>query len=760
MRRCLLVLIPLSLIYGCESLPGLLSFLNDLTFNHHDNETGAARIRAFESEDEFAEYFASRFNERNDRFRGFGGFDLLFEPLALDDVSFESIADGGAGAAPPPTGAGDQVAPNTAGDFSQTTIQEQGVDEADVVKTDGTNIYIISGDRLRIVRASPAEQLASAGEVTLEGNGRELYLHGKTVMALSETFGGFFFGGGILEGPVPVDSLEEQVPVDVRDEASGLESVGSPVVPQFDGPRTIVTLIDASSPESPQILSTTKFDGTVTASRLIGGVLHLVLANYQRFYYEPVPLIGRGAVEVSPADAESLLPRFERVDASGTQSSGPALTWSDLYRPDDPDGFGVVTVVSMDVASGDFNTVGIVAEPGLVYSSRTALYLTDTNYDFFGNTRETTDIYKLAYGDGTGGQGISGTRATPVASGTVPGRILNQYSMGEHNGYLRVATTVGPTFTPFGGGTESSNGVYVLEEAAGELRVVGSVENIAPRETIQACRFVGDRGYVVTFEQIDPLFTLDLSNPNDPVIVGELKVPGFSTYVVEMDSDHLLTVGQHIPENGPFFGNWGVQLSIFDISDFSNPVLKHNVVLGESTGASSEALHNPKAFTYFAERGLVALPVSIFSGPFFFGDFDLEPVEPGRPEESVDVVDADEPIDVVVQDEPIDIAEPFVPDGFDGLVVYSISAQDGFRELGRISTRFEQAGFYWNSFTRGVFIGEDVFAVTDNGVVAAPIVDIQNIAYELLLGPPDGFGASSPGDVGALPGVADVGQAF
>ena len=318
-----------------------------------------------------------------------------------------------------------------------------------------------------------------------------------------------------------------------------------------------------------------------------------------------------------------------------------------------------------------------------------------------------------------------GRGAVPVATGSVPGRVLNQFSMDEHAGHLRVATTtVDPRefrFTP-------ENNVFVLAETGGELEIVGSVTNLAPGETIRSARFLGDRGYLVTFEQIDPLFTLDLSDPADPKVIGELKVPGFSTFIVPIDRNHLLTVGQFIPEVAPFFPR-GVQLSIFDVTQFDQPRLAALAVLGEGTGASSEALHNPKAFTYFAERGLIALPVSIFDNPVFFNDFiDVGPVVEGGTGTDTGMA----------VDEPVAVTAPEVRGGFDGVVIFSVNVDTGFEELGRISTRFDDAGFFFDSFTRGLFIGDNAFAVTNNGIRGGPLTDLTSHrqtgspAFELL----------------------------
>lgn len=710
-----------------------------------DRETGSPELKAFGSEKELADYFSQQINSRNDRF---DDINLMgrSDGAAEDFTSGDAAVDGTNGAldAPAPGepgGAEGGDAGRSDEDFSQTTIQEEGVDEADVVKTDGTYLYVIDSEypdsTLRIVRASPPEPLALLGEgVSLEGNGREIYLHGDKVVALTQTGGGFYIlgGGGIAIDDVREPDVDAGSDTATEDVEADIIEPGPVGEMRYERPSTIVTVIDVTSRDEPVVLSQTRFDGIQSSSRMIDGVLHLVLANYQDYYYDVLPLLGQPELEVSTIDAQAILPGFERIDADGAEETGNTVTWQELYRPIDPDGFGVVTVVSLDVDNAaEFTAVGIVAEPGLIYSSLNALYLTDTEWDFFGTSRETTDIYKFAYVD---------RGAIATATGSVPGRVLNQYSMGEYAGHLRVATTVGPTFTLFGGRGEPHNNVYILGQTGTTLQEVGSIVNIAPGETIQSARFIGERGYLVTFEQIDPLFTLDLRDPTSPQIAGKLKVPGFSTFIVPMGDDHLLTVGQYIPEDGPFFG-WGVQLSIFDVSDFSDPKLAApTVVLGEQGGASSEALYNPKAFTYFAERGLVALPVSLYNNMIFLEIDDVtgtgvSVVDAVAPTESETTDPAQTDTDVEPEPdepaEPIDDAMPFTPEEFEGLVVYSVSAEDGFTELGRISTGFEEAGYYWASFTRGVFIGDHVFAVTDHGVRGGLVNDLTEIPYELLI---------------------------
>ena len=299
------------------------------------------------------------------------------------------------------------------------------------------------------------------------------------------------------------------------------------------------------------------------------------------------------------------------------------------------------------------------------------------------SSEESTDIHKIALTD---------DGPSYVGSGKVPGRPLDQYSFSEFNGDLRVATTSN-AFT-FDGA--SSNNVYVLRENAlnGSLSIVGQLEGIAPGERIFSARFVGDKGFLVTFVQIDPLFTIDLSDPTNPVVVGELKVPGFSTFILPISETELLTIGRDATEEGfPL----GVQLSVFDVSDFANPTLTDKVVLGLN-GSWSEALNNPKALTWLPSRRLVAIPVTLVEagGEDFLGGL-----------------------------------------SFSGLIVHHVSTDGQFTERGRISTQpptVNEFDFFPTvAFTRGVFLDDDVFAVTPERVRGAAVSNVNGATISLEL---------------------------
>ncbi len=731
--KCYGLLLVLMFLPGCDPLLNLIQPPGPI-------ETGSAELKAFQSEKELSDYFRQQIDQRNSSFADFDRDESDGSAPEQPSLTGGGALDSSEG------GATDNAAPAPAqGDnsFSGTTIQEQGVDEADVVKTDGTYLYIIDslneGSVLRIVQVNPSDQMAVVSETTLKGYGRDLYLHADKVVSITTGGGFYFYGfggaadGGVATGIETVAAQTEPATGDVA-ETTSADAVISIAPPFGDGdfvyerPHTIVTVIDVTSRSGPVVLSETKFDGTQSATRMIDGVLHMVLANYQDYYFDVMPLLGRPELDVASVDGDVLLPTYTRMDADGTESGGSVVTWRDLYHPTDPDGFGVVSLVSLDVDNdAQFTAVGVVAEPGLIYSSLQAMYLTDTNYDWQGNNRTTTDIYKFAFVD---------RGATPVASGTVDGRVLNQYSMGEHAGNLRVATTIDPAWffdetTGTGGiSSRARNGVYILGQSDASLIVVGKIEDIAVDESIQSARFLGDRGYLVTFLQTDPFFTLDLSDPANPQLVGVLEVPGYSTFLTPMDATHILSVGQYVPPPGES-GNWGVQISIFDVTDFSKPYRSSNVIIGADTGAYSEALWDPKAFTYFAEEGMLALPVSISPdyGDIIILDGGGSGGSPGSSGDETDAAPPDEPVNIIAPPEPVN-------QGYDGLFVYEASATGGLAELGRISTRYEEAGYWGSSFTRGVFIGDKVLAVTNLGVREAAVSDVSTIESELFFGLP------------------------
>jgi len=707
MTRMLCLLTPLLLVLaGCDAffdLTGLPRPDDGPNANTTHPETGKADLKQFKSATEFQDYFTSQVS--TDSRYGIRGGGANGE---MTDVAFDESQAGGDAAPPPPsvveggdagaapTSTADDGGASTSDGYSTTTTQEEGVQEADVIKNDGTYIYVLSDSVLHIVQADPGESLQELPSVPLEGYGRDLYLLEDKVVALTRPSVAY-------DGPEP------------------LAAQGMIAPPFCYRSRVQVTVVDVADRSNPVIESTTWFEGDLSSSRMIGDVLHLVLVNYPEFF-APVLEFRDGQPVVADVDADTILPNYEVAVAGGAPVSGNTVDWPNFYYPIDPDGYGMTMVVSLNInAPEDFQSVGVVAYPGNVYASTEALYLTDSNYNFFGDMRQLTDIYKFALTD-------DGPLLTGV--GAVPGRILNQYSMSEYEGYLRVATTVNDR--GFWSESESSNNVYVLADAGDELDIVGRAEGIALGEEIKSARFSGSRGYLVTYEQIDPLFTMDLSDPTNPRVVGELKVPGFSTFIIEMDEDHLLTVGEGADDDS-FGWTRGVQLSIFDISDFTNPQRAFTKHIGDPD-AWSEALYNPKAFTYFAAGDLLALPVEIYSYGYAIQD-DVLPTDIDEPGEGSDSEgdegdEGDEDVDVP---SPEELPPP--PDEFLGLYVYRVTPESGFEFLGRMSTVVDE-GYYYSAFTRGVFMNANVFAACERGVFGAPLTDVNSVPWRVIFPDP------------------------
>jgi inhibitor of cysteine peptidase len=633
------------------------------------------------------------------------------------------------------TGASDTAASDP---FSTTNVQEEGVDESDVVKNDGQTIYSLDDNKIHVTKGTPANGLQELATITIGQTGNSLYLQGTNLVVISQQYGYYGYWGYGYAGRGGVLLMKATTAGNATGGASVAPTPSMPVAPNggagdsstftvpdsntppfYGQPGTIVAVYDVSNPASPTLKGTANFQGALADTRLIGTKLHLVMAMAPQLPSNPT------TANIQAMPLEDWIPKYQLLGADGTEAvSGPVAGWQSFYRPETPNGYGIVTVVTMDVdqPTQPVSTTAISANANIVYASPQSLYVTDTGYDST-TSQDNTIINKFAFTD-------AGTEY--VASGLVPGHPLNQYSLGEFEGYLRIATNVttysGPNISsPVSSGSSGSatgtatstaaqvaaptqtNGVYVLGVNGASLDVVGKVEGIAPSEQLYSARFVGSRGFLVTFKKIDPLFTLDLSDPTQPRVAGELKTPGYSDHIQLLDANHLLTIGKDAVAStwGDFSWYQGVQLSIFDVTDAANPLLMHKEIIG-TRGTSSEANYNPKAFNYYPARNALALPIDLFEGSSMGPNYGQHT--------------------------------------FTGLYVYSVTLADGFNLLGRISTapgeQVDGCYFGYYGYTRGVFLGDDVYAVTQRGVKSAAIVDPATLLGDLTF-----TGATNPADV-------------
>lgn len=489
---------------------------------------GASEIKTFSSYQELKRFV--RANTKTASFpRTFFDFSLGRAESASLDAS---------GAAP------------SAGDYSVTNIQVAGVDEADIAKTDGEYIYVVSGNRTIIVKAYPAEDARIVSEIEVEGTVIAIFVNADRLV--------------VFEGAMPYYNVDVRMMLPEG-------GIGMPYISYT--PTTSVRVYDISDREAPVLQREFSAEGDYVSARMIGDYVYVVTNK-----------------PVYEQDGEPDLPW---IQIDGEEKEIPA---EDIYYSDVYDYFYMYTsIIAINTQNDDqepaIETILLGASSNL-YVSQGNIYLT---FPIWGRSMwefEKTAIHRIQIEDG---------QITYAASGEVPGMVLNQFSMDEYEGHIRVATTTH--------GETSLNNVYTLDM---ELNIVGRLENLAEGEIIYSARFMGERGYVVTFRTVDPLFVIDLSDPSNPTVLGELKITGYSGYLHPYDENHLIGIGREAEEaeDGDFAWFRGVKISLFDVRDFNNPQLVDDYEIGDR-GTESPVLWDHKAFLFDRSRNLMVIPVSV-----------------------------------------------------------------------------------------------------------------------------------------------------
>lgn len=543
------------------------------------------------------------------------------------------------------------------GGFSGTTVQVVDVDEADFVKTDGDRMYVLHGGTLLAVNAWPATESEIVASALVEGEPTEMFVY---------------------EGKAVVFSRIYQ---NLSALAEGSENDESRYYGDYTG-YTKITVLDVSGGEdSPGVVRESYIEGNYTSSRRHDGLVRAVIQDGYK-----VPSLGRPNVEFrdpfgnpySEADIDGQLNAWadrmtrsiratelgdwlpREFEAENGEISPVPFRCADYYKPDTGlTESGVTSVVALDLNDLEASLGGatILGRAERVYSNKNALVISQTDYRYQFDEDMSPEQTVLHRFD------LDGPQTGYTASGTVAGRIHNQFSMDERNGIIRVSTTeerwddqfegntvltpsisVDPTTGGVGAGGASSSGdnanpappaMEEVEEAeADELlvegrpfvpqpppengpinRVVtlavegnelvphGSTEQFGATERIYATRFMGDRAYVVTFRRTDPLFVVDMSDDAEPKVVGELKIPGFSDYLYPLGENHLFAIGRDASEEGRVRG---LALQIFDVSDPTAPNLAHRHVYEDSSSSPANVDH--RAITFHNDGSTVAFP--------------------------------------------------------------------------------------------------------------------------------------------------------
>ena len=439
--------------------------------------------------------------------------------------------------------------------YSTTNVQVAGVDEADIVKTDGRYLYIASGCNLTILKAYPPEELEVLSTLTLNSSIVGLYIYEDRL--------------AVLRSQCPIHPILEY------------GAVGSKGIPIWWG-ETLIEVYDISDRRCPRLLSRIGFDGEYLNSRMVDGYLYMVVSKPAILInesYVPLPIITVDG-EVIEVEAE------------------------DIYYHNETEGGQTFTTIAsidlLDPGAKPQHLTFLLGSASELYASRGNLYITIPEYLKASRwwLGEWTSIHMVSFRRGV---------ITYEAAGRVPGRVLDQFSMDEYGGYLRIATTSWMMHPSKGMRPIEVNNLYILDL---DLNIVGRLEGLAPNEEIHSARFMGDRCYLVTYRRVDPLFAIDLSDPENPRVLGKLKIPGYSDYLHPYGEELLIGVGKEVIVEGDATYERGVKVAIFNISDPTNPVETAKVELG-GWGSDTPVRWEHKAFLLIEDRGLLVMPITI-----------------------------------------------------------------------------------------------------------------------------------------------------
>ena len=522
-----------------------------------------------------------------------------------------------------------------AGNTSDTNIQEAGVDEADILKHDDTYIYYLSrADRESRIHINTFARIAQGltkpiATIDPQAYTTDIYLTGERLILLARDLN---------------DQIDKPLPPQKRMTAR-----------RFFTPDSIVEIYDVSDPLHATRTARFEIEGAITQSRLTGGKLYLITqfdpiiyTTYPKIYvdapecrefFTPQPVMGIATAvgsdeptqTTSPGPAPQAYQKYARCYQLRQDSDGRLfrndydhpkiidahllpyytkdktdktilISPETLYVSDKKDQQPVITTVSqIDIASEQLTkTASVMGYNDTVYASRQALYLVSTQYPSYyryDRYRERSAIYRIALGDRMGYD----------AFGFVDGKPVNQFSLSEYDGYLRIATTSGNSWQ-----NNTINTLYTLSPIDHTLLIQGVLSGLGETgERIRAVRFLGDKGYIVTFRQTDPFYTLDLSDPLHPKKAGELKVDGYSAYLHPIGEHLILGYGRDATPEGRLLG---LKMELFDVSDLAHPqTLDSYTLAGGYT--SSEIERNHKALAYRPDDNLFAFPYTAYNGP-------------------------------------------------------------------------------------------------------------------------------------------------
>ena len=460
-------------------------------------------------------------------------------------------------------------------DYSTTNVQVEGVDEPDIVKTDGIYLYALSDQNLYILKAYPVNDANILSKISIKEDVyiSEFFVNDDYLIVFGSSYNYPILYGGYI------DSDEKTGDVIPEEESWEVSS-------------SVIKIYDISEKENPELVKDIEIDGTYFDSRMIGDYIYVVSSEHSYYIYRHYE--GNYSLNVPEITIDN---------------DTKKIPYDQIYYADSPEIVDTMThVIAINLNDMEINEKSfLIGISENMYMSENNIYLVYTKYEYdtdpliglpYTSYEETTVIHKIQVDNGDIGY---------VSNGEVPGHVLNQFSMDEHNNFFRLATTKGFSWDET---NPSKNNIYILDE---NLKRISAIEGIAEGEQIYSSRFIGDKAYLVTFKNTDPFYTIDLSDPYDPKILGYLKIPGYSNYLHPYDENHIIGIGKDTVETNDTNFAWyqGLKIALFDVSDFENPKEIDKMIIGDR-GTDSPALYDHKAFLFDREKELLVLPISLY----------------------------------------------------------------------------------------------------------------------------------------------------
>ena len=451
---------------------------------------------------------------------------------------------------------------------SKTNIQIENVDEADIVKISDNYIYYIVENKIVIINAEKAENAEKVSEINYQEETflpRELYAKNNKLIVI----------GSYCSTITETCKTGEKATYD---------RIG------LGNNKLCLIIYNIENKLEPKEIRRVEVDGNYVSSRMIGN----------NIYFATKSLIYSSGIlrkNIEEIDESEYKPKYKDTNISQEEK---CIDYNRIYCFEKMEETSYLIIAGLDIESDQgVNIQTFLGAGDNLYSSEKNMYICklevqyDTSYRI---TNSTTHILKFELNNGT---------IKFKAEADVSGQINNQFSMDENEKYFRIATTIGSTGET---GSELNNNLYILDE---NLKKVGEISGFATGERIYSVRYVGNKAYVVTFKQIDPLFVIDLSEPTNPQILGQLKIPGYSIYLHPYDETHIIGFGYDTKSNGKRVTTNGLKMSMFDISDVTNPKELFGVKIA-GNNANSELEYNHKALLYSKEKNIIGFPLSTY----------------------------------------------------------------------------------------------------------------------------------------------------